>query len=126
MKLKRYTLFVIISSLLGYLQWGQNNSSFLYEAEAELIKKSWTNPLTALHPFILLPVLGQIVLIVSLFQKIPSKVLLITGTLGLALLLTFMLIIGIFSQNLYISLSTLPFMICATLLLIELKKRAKS
>ncbi len=126
MKLKRYTLFVIISSLLGYLQWGQNNSSFLYEAEAELIKKAWTNPLTALHPFILLPVLGQIVLIVSLFQKIPSKVLLITGTLGLALLLTFMLIIGIFSQNLYISLSTLPFMICATLLLIELKKRAKS
>ncbi|WNM20319.1 hypothetical protein [Flavobacterium capsici] len=99
MKAKLLNLGLIITSLMGYLQWGKGNSSFLFEAELEVIQKLFTNPQSAVHPFTLLPLLGQILLLFTLFQKQVSKTLTIIGLSCLSLLLALMFVIGLMTLN---------------------------
>ena len=73
MKLKHLNILLIITSLLGYLEWGDNKSSFLFQAEMEVFSKLFTEPMSVLHPLTILPILGQILLLVTLFLKRPSK-----------------------------------------------------
>lgn len=109
MKAKILNFLLIITSLLGYLEWGGGNHIFLFKGETEIIYKLFTNPTSVLHPFILLPIIGQLLLLITLFQKKPSKTLTYISIGGLGLLLGFMCIIGIISMNVKIIASTIPF-----------------
>lgn len=99
MKSKILNLLLIVTSLFGYLEWGGNNSILLFQAEADIISKLFTDPTSVIHPFILLPLVGQILLLVSVFQNKPSHLLTYIGIACLALLLGFMFVIGILSLN---------------------------
>ena len=70
-----------------------------------------TNPLSVLHPFTILPLISQILLIITLFQNEPSKRLTYISMVGLGLLLGFMFIIGIMILNFKIIMSTIPFIL---------------
>ncbi|MCU0390795.1 MAG: hypothetical protein MUE81_06720, partial [Thermoflexibacter sp.] len=87
-----------------------------------VIYKFFTDPSSIIHPFIVLPLLGQILLIVTLFQKKANKILIYVGIFGLGLLLGFMFIIGIISLNYKITISTIPFLIVVALTIINLRK----
>lgn len=113
MKSKILNLLLIVTSLFGYLEWGGNNSILLFQAEADIISKLFTDPTSVIHPFILLPLFGQILLLVSVFQNKPSHLLTYIGIACLALLLGFMFVIGILSLNYKIIFSTLPFLVVA-------------
>ena len=119
MKSKLLNILLIITSLFGYLEWGTTNHSFLFQAEAEFLSKLVTNPLSVLHPFTLLPMAGQIILLVTLFQKQPSKILTYTGMACLAVLLLLMFAIGLMSLNYKILLSTIPFITVAVFIIIH-------
>jgi type IV secretory pathway VirB6-like protein len=106
-------LLVLLTSMLGYLQWGTDQSSFLFQAEWEVLRKLFTHPIEALHPFTVLPMLGQILLLVSLFQAKPSKVLTFLGIGGIGLLLVLLFFIGLISLNFPILGSVIPFMVVA-------------
>ncbi len=101
---------LIISSLFGYLEWSGNSHMFLFQAEADLFAKLFSNPLSVLHPFTMLPIIGQIILLITLFQKTPNRTLTYIGMIGLGLLLGFMFVIGVISGNYKITLSTVPFL----------------
>jgi len=109
LKTKILNSLVLITSLFGYLEWGQDQSQFLFEAEADIFQKLFTNPGSVVHPFILLPLAGQLLLLITLFQKTPSRLLTWCGVGSLALLLGFMFLIGLMTMNYRIVLSTLPF-----------------
>lgn len=111
MKGKILNLCLILTSLFGYLEWGKDNSSFLFQAELEIFSKLISDPISAFHPLTILPLLGQILLAITLFQKKPSKVLNYIGLGGIGILLLFMFVIGLISLNYKIALSTLPFLI---------------
>jgi hypothetical protein len=113
MNKKILNALVIVTSLFGYLEWGKGNHTFLFQSEAEVIHKLFTNPMEALHPFTVLPLIGQIILLVTLFQKNPKRILSLTGIVCLASLLLFMFFIGIISMNFKILLSTVPFIAAA-------------
>lgn len=115
MRSKILNVLLIITSLFGYLEWGENSRSFLFETEATLFLKLFTDPVSVLHPFTILPLVGQVILLITLFQKTPSKVLTFIGIAGLALLLGFIFVIGIISGNFRILLSTIPFLLVAFL-----------
>lgn len=127
MKLKILNLFLILTSLIGLLEWGKDNHMFLFQAEAEIIGKLFTDTKSVLHPFILMPLLGQVLLLVTVFQKRPNKILTIVGMSGLSLLLLLMLLIGVMSANYEMILYALPFLIVAILtirqILLERKAR---
>lgn len=111
MKLKIATLLLIITSLFGYLEWGGNNHAFLFEAEYDIFRQMLIDVKNIAHPFVLIPLLGQIVLLLAFFQKKPNKKCISTGMICISILLGFMVAIGIWTWNYKILLSTLPYFI---------------
>lgn len=123
MKTKMLNAFLIITSLIGYLEWGHDNSSFLFQAEYKVIIGLFTNIKSTAHPFTLVPLLGQLLIVITLFQKEPSKVLTYIGMICLGLLLGLMLFIGISALNFKILISTLPFFITMVLVTRSYRKK---
>lgn len=126
MKSKILTLLLIITSLFGYLEWGGNNSSFLFQSEYDVLTKIFTEPKTVVHPFTIIPLVGQILLLIILFQKKQSKMLTYIGIACLGLLLGLMFFIGITSLNFKILTSTLPFLATAIYTIFYLRKQRQT
>jgi hypothetical protein len=123
MKSKILNSLLIITSLLGYLEWSGNNHSFLFQAEGEILSKVFTDPISTLHPFTILPLIGQIILIVTLFQKTPSKTLTYISIGSLGILLAFMFVIGVISLNYKIIISTIPFIVVSVTAIRHYRKK---
>ena len=124
MRPKILILLLLVSSLFGYLEWGDEQSSFLFQAEYEFLKGLFSDPGSVFHPFTLIPFLGQILLLISVFQKSPNKILIIVGISCLGLLLGLMMFIGIMSGSAKIILSVLPFFVLAFLVLRHVFRKA--
>lgn len=124
-KTKVLNILLIITSLFGYLEWGIDNKSFLFEAEYEVLSKLFTDPESAAHPFTLFPLSGQILLLITLFQKQPGKMLTYAGIACLGILLGFMFFIGITGPHFKILISTLPFLITVIYTILHLRKQKR-
>jgi hypothetical protein len=109
-RLRILLIGLIITSLLGRLEWGTDQRMFLFEGEWDVLHKLITDPLSVLHPFILLPLFGQVLLVIAIVQARPGHGLIWAGMGSLTVLLGFMAVIGLFSLNARIFLSTLPFL----------------
>jgi hypothetical protein len=72
-KTKLINGLLIITSLLGYLEWGKSNHMFLFQGEIEILSRLFVDFRSAIHPFTVFPLLGQVLLLVTLFQKQPRK-----------------------------------------------------
>lgn len=115
-------MLLIATSLIGYLEWSGDSSSFLFQAEAEIFSKLFSDPQSVLHPFTVIPFIGQLVLVFTLFQNKPSRLLTYTGILALGFLLVFLLVIGLVGMNMKITSSTIPFLVVAVIAVINLRK----
>jgi len=62
-----------------------------------------------------LPLIGQFLLVLTIFQNTTGKLLTYIGMGCLAILFLFMFVIGGMSQNIKILLSTIPFILVAIL-----------
>lgn len=122
MKGKVLIICVVLASLLGYLEWSGGNRMFLYQAEAEIMYKLFTQPQLVMHPFILLPLLGQVLLLATLLRERPNKILVFAGMAAIGILYLFMLFIGIISSKFRITLSTVPFLTISIWLIVWLQK----
>lgn len=114
---KILNLCLILTSLIGYLEWGGGNSMFLLQGEIEVLSMLFTDPRSAAHPFTLLPLLGQILLIITLFQSVPGRWLTLVGLSCISVLLILMFVIGLMSFNYKTLLSTLPFLVVGILVI---------
>ncbi|MCC6281280.1 MAG: hypothetical protein IT262_11800 [Saprospiraceae bacterium] len=115
-------LLLLLSSLIGYLEWGGGNNGFLFELEAVVLQKLWSDPLAAIHPFTILPLIGQVLLLVALFQKKPAKALFISGLICLSTIMVLLLVIGVLSMHWKIIVCSLPFLITAVVAVMDLRK----
>ncbi len=115
MKSKILNILLMVTSLFGYLEWSGNRHSFLFQVEGEFFLKLFSDPVSVIHPFTVLPLIGQILLIITLFQKRPGRLLTNTAIVGLGILLGLMQLIGIISFNLKIIFSTIPFIVVTLL-----------
>ena len=122
MKGKILNCLLILTSLIGYLECSGNNHTFLFQAEADILLKLIIKPTAIAHPFILLPIIGQVLLLISLFQKNTHKLLSYIAIGSLALLLTFMFLIGLVTLNLKILFSTIPFLACSIYTILYYRK----
>lgn len=106
---------LILTSLIGYLEWGGDKRTFLFQAEADVIGNLVSDPVSAIHPLTLIPLVGQLMLLVTLFQKRPGRKLTFIGLACLSMLLLFMFFIGLFALKFKIVFSTVPFIIAGVL-----------
>ncbi len=123
MKRKLLNVFLILTSLLGYLEWGGGNSMFLFQGEFEVLGKLYHDPVSAAHPFTLLPLFGQILLVFTLFQRTPGKIITLIGLGCISILLLFIVLVGAVSLNLKILFSTIPFIITGIFTIKEIRKK---
>ena len=122
MKSKILNFLLLITSLLGYLEWGRNNHLFLFQAEGEIIFKLFTEPAAVLHPLILLPLTGQVILLITLFQKAPGRTWTYISLGCLGILFVLLLAIGLMGLNYKTTISAVPFLIISVLAIRHYKK----
>ncbi|HOZ70535.1 MAG TPA: hypothetical protein PLU11_13405 [Chitinophagaceae bacterium] len=102
---------LLLSSFFGYLEWPPDNHGFIFQLEAEILQIAKTNASSVAHPFILLPFIGQVLLLVSLFQTPPKRWLTLTGLLCTGLLMLLLFLIGLLTAHVGIVASTLPYLL---------------
>lgn len=117
---KKIILGLFVSSFFGYLEWG-NQSQFIAEIEFNLLIKITQTVEAFIHPFILLPLLGQIVLLISFLLPKPKIWLVIIASSGIALLFLMLLLIGILNSNLKMTCGSFPFLVFYSLLVTRRK-----
>ena len=90
---------------------GQHNHSFCFRLKF-LCFKYFKNPIATLHPLTIIPLIGQILLLIMFFKKLIQQCFYTSlGCLGI--LIGFYPLVGIFSLNFKIIGSTIPFIICS-------------
>lgn len=122
MKVKLLTFLILLSSLLVYLEWSKTERMFLFEIEASILWKLFTDFSSVLHPFIILPFVGQMLLIFSLFQMRLSKWVIYLGISMLSVLIVFIFLIGLLSLHVKITLFAIPFIVLSVLQVRNLRK----
>ena len=75
--------------------------------------------MSVLHPFTVLPMLGQVLLLLTLFQKTPGRWLTYIGMGLLSLIMLIILLIGLLGMNWKMILSTVPFLVFAVLVIVK-------
>jgi hypothetical protein len=113
-------------SLAGHLEWGQGKSSFLFQVEGVVLSKFFIDPASFLHPFVIIPLIGQILLFITLFQKEPNRILSLIGIGGIGILMVLILFIGVINANIKTIASVLPFLLLGILFVIQNWKSKKS
>jgi len=114
MKMKRLALFfVFFSFLFCYMEWGKDQSAFVYEVVYLILFKQGDPQNSFTHPLILLPFVGELILLFLVFQKEPGKRWAFIGMALPGILVLFLLFIGVISQNVKIVGSTVPFLLSA-------------
>lgn len=113
---------ILVSSLFGYMEWGKDQHSFLFEIEYELLFGQKNLLETITHPIVLASLSGQLLVFYCAITTNSSKKLNLLGLFLLGGLLLFILLAGILSANLKMIGSTLPFLIFAILLIVAIKK----
>ena len=104
-------ILIILTSWLGYLEWGGSQSAFLIEVEWLLLSGQSASASDFAHPIIFLPLTGQVLGLIALLQKKPSRRLTTIGLVLIAILLLLVVVVGLISLNLRIFGSTLPFFV---------------
>lgn len=123
--MKRFiNICLLLTFLLGYLEWGKNNNLFIFQAEVEIFFKGKNDFKSILHPLILIPFLGQMIILYTIFQQKISRTLSLLGLTCLSILMLLLLVIGVLTFNLKITGSTLPFIITGVFVLKYNWKRA--
>lgn len=110
--LRLLNLLLLITSLFGYLEWGTDQHSFLFQAEYQILAGPWETG-NFQHPLVLLPMLGQVLLLITVLQKTPGKWITLIGLGCISLLLIMVLLAGTLTLNVRMLASVLPFFITA-------------
>ena len=114
---KLLNICLFLSFLFGYLEWGKGQHAFIFQSEAEIFLNLKHNYTAALHPLIIIPLCGQILLLYTFFRQQVSRVLSLAGLACLSTLMLLILVTGLVTFNFKIAGSAIPFMITAVLIL---------
>lgn len=104
-----WNILLLLSFQFGYLEWGKDQHLFLFQAIGELYAKARLNPLSVLHPLTILPFIGMLLFLLTIFQKTPSRLITFAGAIGMISIMLIILLIGLVDPNCKMLLSALPF-----------------
>jgi hypothetical protein len=114
MRRRVLNILLLFASLFGYMSWGAGQHAFLFEAEYQLLTGMGGEGAFS-HPLVLLPMIGQVLLLFTICQKKPSRLLTTIAILLLGILLLLVLMAGVFGQRWLMVLSVLPFILLTVL-----------
>ncbi len=111
---KIVNIVIVLSSFIGYLEWGKNQHAYIFQVIFDLFSKK--DDLEALiHPLIIIPLVGFVILMTTLFQQKPKRAFSLIGLACLSTIMLLLLFIGLIKMNPKIIISTLPFVIAGVI-----------
>ena len=121
-KLRLLLLLTLFTSTWAHLSWGENQHQFLWQTEWELLQKLFRDPVSVIHPLTLLPLFGQLLLLLSLLKNKPNSFIIYLGIACLGLLYGLLLLIAFLTLNPLSIMTVFPFWIGAIFLFRETRK----
>jgi len=121
-RLRTIILGLFFAPLVCYLEWGTDQSGFLFETEYDLIVNNKLSDSIS-HPLVFLPLSGQLILLITLFQPTPNNRLVWASILLLGTLVMMIFLAGILSMNVKIVASTIPFLAAVFLFFLATRKK---
>lgn len=115
---------LILAFLIVYLEWGKNNSVFLFQVEYDILFSGTGKWKSFIHPLIFAPFVGQLLLLFTLFQKNPKSRLSTIAILLMGLLVFFIFAIGLFTKNGKIIVFSLPYVLLTIIYFYKFRSRA--
>lgn len=110
---KLINIALLLTSLIGYLEWGKGQHAFLFQVELDLLLKARGSTETFMHPLVFAPLIGQVIILFTLFQKEPGRKLTLFGLACLSTIMLMIFFIGLISLNVRIAGSATPFVVAA-------------
>jgi hypothetical protein len=104
-------VLLLLSFQCCYLRWAGGHAAFIFQMEYELLFSNKVSASSFLHPAILLPLSGQVLLLISLFQHPPRRWFVIAGIALTVLLVLLILLAGLLSKDMVMILCCLPFIV---------------
>lgn len=117
------SLSLLLSSLCVYLEWGGGNAMFIYEMEWQILSSKLRDLSSLIHPFVLLPLIGQLVLLMNIFTKRKDCILIYIGWACISLLMIMIMLAAVLSFNIKSLVSVIPFIICSVWALKKCKQK---
>lgn len=122
MKLRLINIGLLLAFSLCYMEWGQGNSSFVFQTQYMLFSE-WDKLWSSLtHPLILTGLIGQLLLLYCAFKSAPNRTVNTIGILILSPVVLLTLLAGALSVNLKMIASTLPFLALAVVYFLRFRK----
>ena len=115
-------VLLILSILFLYFEWGGNNKAFAFQMIGDIFSSGKES---LFHPLILLPLLGIIGLLYSLFKTNGSKKILWISILMPGVLVLLTLIVSLMSVNLKMAVAPVVFILLSVYLFIEQNRSRK-
>lgn len=116
---KLLNIALFISFLFVYLDWGHDGAEFIWQLESSIFTGPGHNTALFVNPFFILAFIGQVLLIISTIKSQFSRRVTTYGVVFLSGIVIPVLIMGLLLFKVKIILSTLPFLILATIFIIK-------
>ena len=123
MKLRFINIGLLLTFFLCYMEWGQGNSSFIFQIPYALFSKMDDLWASLTHPLIISGLIGQLLLLYCAFKSTPNRTVNTIGILILSPVVLLTLLAGALSVNLKMIVSTLPFLTLAVVYFLRFRKR---
>ena len=121
-KIRLIKLGILLAFFFCYLEWGKDHSAFIFQLQFTLFTGS-ANSSAFFHPLILIPFIGQLLLMVSICIPWLGKKLTITAITLLSSLVLMVILAGSLSLNYKILLSAFPFVLFSSIYIYKIKNK---
>ncbi|MCA0383180.1 MAG: hypothetical protein LCH58_13515 [Bacteroidetes bacterium] len=113
MPVKVLRVGLLLAFLCLYLEWGKGQHAFVAQLEWQTITLQKDTVNTLMHPLVLLPFLGQLLMLYAVFASKPRRWQTRTSIVLMGTLAFMILLVGGLSLHWKVILSALPFWIIA-------------
>lgn len=117
-RLRFFAIALLVTSGIPWLEWGARGD-FLFGIEFGLLTGE-AGKGTFSHPAVLLPMIGQLLILTAIF--LPRRGLLFVGVAPLFLLISLVFLPGLLAGNMRMVLSSAPFLVLSVLALSKTRK----
>ena len=114
---------LVLAFSLCYMEWGQGNSSFIFQTEYTLFTESEKLLSSITHPLILAGLIGQTLLLISATRNTPNRIANMAGILILSPVVLLVLLAGGLSLNVKMIISALPFVVLAVIYFLKYRRK---
>jgi hypothetical protein len=110
---------LLISFSFVYLDWGHDGAEFIWQLEAFTFIGPVPNLVLLANPFFILSFVGQLLLVISTIKSPPSRRMTRYGFAFLSGIVILVLLIGLIMMKGKMILSTLPFLVLASIFIVK-------